>query len=85
VNENIYILLPVHNRLEITQRFITCLKAQTYQKYHLILIDDGSSDGTAEMVQENISSLTVVRGKGSWWWAGALQQGYRWLREQNLS
>lgn len=84
MSEMIYILLPVHNRREITRRFIECLKVQTYQKFHLILIDDGSSDGTAAMVQENISSLTVITGKGDWWWAGALQQGYDWFKKKGM-
>lgn len=82
--EMIYILLPVHNRCEITRRFIECLKVQTYRNFHLVLIDDGSSDGTAEMVTESISALTVIRGKGNWWWAGSLQQGYLWLKKQNI-
>lgn len=84
MNPTIYILLPVHNRREITRRFIECLKVQTYQRFHLILIDDGSTDGTAEMIKENICSLTIITGKGDWWWAGALQQGYNWLKKQNI-
>jgi GT2 family glycosyltransferase len=84
MNETIYILLPVHNRREVTRRFINCLKLQSYRNYHLVLIDDGSSDGTADMVRENVPSLSVITGNGNWWWAGALQQGYRWLRERNV-
>jgi len=76
----IYILLPVHNRIEVTRSFISCLARQTYDNYHLILIDDGSSDGTAEMVAENIKNLTIITGQGSWWWAGCLQQGFNWLK-----
>jgi GT2 family glycosyltransferase len=78
--ETIHILLPVHNRREITRRFVECLKAQTHGNYHLILIDDGSTDGTAEMARDSIENLTVLRGSGDWWWAGSLQQGYLWLR-----
>jgi len=76
----VYILLPVHNRNEITRGFIKCLSAQTFSNYHLVLIDDGSSDGTAEMVKEYIPSATVLRGNGDWWWAGSLQQGLNWLK-----
>jgi GT2 family glycosyltransferase len=83
MSNKIYILLPVHNRREITRRFIRCLKDQTYHKYHLVLIDDGSTDGTAEMVQEQIKSLTVLTGHGEWWWGGALHEGYKWLRAHN--
>ena len=80
-----YILLPVHNRREITRRFISCLKVQTYTDYHLVLIDDGSVDGTREMVESEISKLSVLTGCGDWWWAGALQQGYEWLKQQVVS
>lgn len=80
----IFVLLPVHNRRATTALFLDCLLAQTYRDWHLVLIDDGSSDHTAEMVRARVPSLTVLRGKGSWWWAGALHQGYRWLKRQAL-
>ena len=76
----IYIILPVYNRRETTQEFIECLLSQTYQNYHLILVDDGSTDGTEEMVRSKVRSLTVIKGKGNWWWAGGLQQGINWLK-----
>lgn len=79
-----YILLPVHNRREITRRFIECLKTQTHRHYHLVLIDDGSTDGTEEMVRKEIGSCTVIKGTGNWWWAGSLQQGYSWLKQHNV-
>lgn len=77
----VHILLPVHDRRAITEKFIDCLVAQTYTKYHLILIDDGSKDGTDEMVRSKIRNLTILKGKGSWWWAGGLQRGIDWLKE----
>jgi predicted SAM-dependent methyltransferase/GT2 family glycosyltransferase len=83
--QKVYILLPVHNRNAVTEQFIDCLAAQTYANYHLVLIDDGSTDGTAEMVQARIKELTVLKGRGDWWWAGSLQQGIRWLRGRSLS
>ncbi len=83
MNEKVYILLPVHNRCEVTRRFIASLKEQTYRHYHLVLIDDGSTDGTAEMVRAEMPVLSVITGAGNWWWAGALQQGYEWLRAQS--
>lgn len=77
----IYILLPVHNRKEITRGFIDCLKAQSYSDYHLVLVDDGSSDGTADMVRQEVPAVTVLTGSGNWWWGGSLQQGLDWLKE----
>lgn len=82
MSEKIHILLPVHNRCETTRRFINCLKVQTHQDFQLILIDDGSTDGTDEIVRNEIKSNTVLKGHGDWWWAGSLQQGYNWLKTQ---
>jgi glycosyltransferase involved in cell wall biosynthesis len=82
MNPCIYILLPVHNRREITKVFIDCLEAQTWQNYHLVLIDDGSTDGTEQVVRERVENLTVIRGNGNWWWAGCLQQGFNFLKKR---
>jgi GT2 family glycosyltransferase len=50
-----------------------------------VLIDDGSTDGTEQMVRARIENLTVIRGSGNWWWAGCLQQGFIFLKKRGLS
>ena len=83
--DKIYILLPVFNRKNITEKIVKCLCKQSFQNYHLVLIDDGSTDGTAEMVQSYIKAenLTVIRGTGDWWCFGSFQQGINWLKEKS--
>jgi GT2 family glycosyltransferase len=63
----------------ITEKFVDCLLVQTYKNYHLILIDDGSTDGTSEMVMGKMAKLTILKGRGDWWWAGSLKRGVDWL------
>ncbi len=82
--EKIYILLPVHNNIEMTVRFVNCLSAQTFDNYHLVLIDDGSTDGTSDMVRRRIKSVTVLKGSGDWWWGGSLHRGYLWAKKMGL-
>ncbi|HUK05974.1 MAG TPA: glycosyltransferase, partial [Burkholderiales bacterium] len=55
----LYVLAPVHNRRALTERFIGCLKAQTDRDYRLVLIDDGSTDGTAQMARASGVPLSV--------------------------
>lgn len=81
----VYVLLPVHNRRDITRAFAECLKRQTYPHFRLVLIDDGSNDGTADAVREVIGDAIVIRGEGSWWWAGSLQQGHEWLKRNGVA
>ena len=78
----LYVILPVHDRREVTAKFIACLQQQTDRNYHLLLVDDGSRDGTADMVRAAGVPLTVLTGHGDWWWAGALQQAYDWLQSR---
>lgn len=80
----IYIILPVYNRREITRRFILCLQKQTYKNFHLLLIDDGSTDNTSGMVMEYFPSVTVLRGNSTWWWGGSLHQGYKWIKSNKI-
>jgi GT2 family glycosyltransferase len=78
--ETVYVLLPCHNRREVTRRIVECLASQTHPKVVVVLLDDGSTDGTSEMVLGRIPAAVVLRGDGNWWWAGALQVGYEWIR-----
>ena len=81
----VYVLLPVHNRRPVTEQFVRGLLAQTDRDFHLVLIDDGSTDGTAEGVTSLLPSTTVLRGSGSWWWAGSLRQGSLWLAKRGVT
>lgn len=82
MNQKLYILLPVHNRKDISIKFVKMLLNQTYKNYHLVLIDDGSSDGTVEYIKEYVTDLTIINGDGNLWWGGALHQGYLWAKNK---
>ena len=76
----IEIILPVHNRIQTTLRFLGELKAQTYRDIRLIVVDDGSKDGTSEAVKRQVSDAVIIQGNGTLWWAGSLHKGYHWLK-----
>lgn len=78
----LYIILPVHNRKESTKNLIVCLIEQTFTNWHLILVDDGSTDGTEEMVRSIIPSVTVLKGNGHLWWGGSLHCAYKYVTKQ---
>jgi GT2 family glycosyltransferase len=82
----IHIVLPVHDRIEITRQFVTALNTQHYSDWSLLLVDDGCTDGTVEMVRARIDTarLQVLKGDGTLWWAGALQLAFRHLRAASL-
>lgn len=81
MNIRLYIVLPVHNRRETTVAFVGALRGQTYQDFKLVLVDDGSTDGTADAVRQYLPAVDVVTGTGDWWWAGSLERGCRRIGE----
>jgi predicted SAM-dependent methyltransferase len=78
----IFILLPVHNRIQETKEIINALKQQTYTDYKLILVDDGCTDGTVEYVTKEIKNITVLTGDGNLWWSGCLEKARKHLTRQ---
>lgn len=81
----LHILLPVHNRRATTVRFVATLAEQTWRGFHLLLIDDGSTDGTADAVKKLWPATTTLCGSGNWWWAGALDEGCRHLKRSGIA
>ena len=45
------VIVPSYNTERYIGRMIVCLLAQTYNDLQLILIDDGSTDKTAEIIK----------------------------------
>ena len=83
-NNKVFILTPVYNRVKTTLGFVSRLKKQTHKNFQLVLIDDGSSDGTSKMVSDKLPHTKVIRGDGSLWWAGSLQKGFDWLKSEEV-
>lgn len=77
----LYILTAVHNRFDITKKFVQNLQKQTYKDFKLVLVDDGSTDGTDKMVKEILPDSIILYGDGNLWWGGALHKGYKWLKK----
>lgn len=75
----LYIITAVHNRYDITKLFVDNLKKQNNQAFTLVLVDDGSTDGTADMVIEALPHSIILKGDGNLWWGGALHKAYKYL------
>ncbi len=80
VPPSLFVLLPVHNRCAVTRRCLEQLRATGAAALRVVVIDDGSTDGTAEMLSsfEGLH-IDVVSGDGSLWWGGAIAAGMRFV------
>lgn len=80
------LIIPVHNRLKIT---VACLERlhrdQVPSWSHIIVVDDGSVDGTAEAISKCFPAVTLLRGDGNLWWTGAIAAGMAHASELGVS
>ena len=79
-NTKIIFLLTVHNRISKTKAFISqILKSSLPSKfiYKIIIVDDGSTDGTYQYLKNlNDRRLRVLRGPGNLFWSGGMKFGF---------
>lgn len=71
----IFIIIPVFNRRKITRSCLKQLSSQTIQNFEVIVVNDGSKDGTKEMVEEEFPLVDMIQGNGNWWWTKSINQG----------
>lgn len=72
----VFCVVPVHNRLDVTRRCVNYLSAQDYPSLQIVIIDDGSTDGTGGyLAQCGLPNLTTLSGDGNLWWGGAMHKG----------
>jgi GT2 family glycosyltransferase len=81
----IYIVTPVFNRKDFTQDYLQALRNQTVQEFKIIIIDDGSTDGTAEMIENEFPEVILLKEKGDLWWAEATNVGIRYAMEDGAT
>ncbi len=83
---SISIIIPVHNRKSLTQNILAELHQQTLDidlaKITIIVVDDGSTDGTLEMIRQEFPQVQLLIGDGSLWWGGAITLGMQYSINQ---
>jgi glycosyltransferase involved in cell wall biosynthesis len=53
------VVIPTHNRLELLLKAVDSVRQQSFRDYEIIVVDDGSGDGTREWL---VANKTWLRG-----------------------
>lgn len=88
VEPRIAVLLACHNRRDTT---LACLHAlfacdlPASVGVNVLLVDDGSSDGTTDAVRAAFPSVRILAGDGSLFWNGAMSMAFSDARKAGYS
>ena len=55
-----------------------------YESFKIVIVDDGSTDGSAQYIQEHCKDAVILIGDGQLWWAGATNLGIRWALDREF-
>lgn len=84
----IALIIPVFNGLEFTSKCLKNLKdifdniPVSKITFQIIIIDDGSTDGSASWINTNYPDVIVLKGNGNLWWSGGINVGTRYALEK---
>ena len=78
--DRILAVVPVRNRKATTRQALANLRVTLRRDFVLdiLVIDDGSDDGTAGMLSVEFPEVAVIQGDGQLWWGGALNIGFNY-------
>ena len=75
---SVFVIIPVHNRLEFTRACLASLREQSIRDFTVVVVDDGSTDGTGEALAKEFPTVRMPKGDGTLWWTGATNVGVGW-------
>jgi GT2 family glycosyltransferase len=80
--KSLCILIPVYNKLEYTKKcladLINNLNGNFAKSVSIVVIDDGSKDGTESWIHAKYPEIVVLRGNGKLFWSGAINLGIKY-------
>jgi GT2 family glycosyltransferase len=78
------IVFPIFNSLEFTKRSLKYLEENIRRvdleklTTTIIVVNDGSTDGSPEWIQAHHPEIVVLQGNGNLWWSGGMNMGVRY-------
>jgi GT2 family glycosyltransferase len=71
----VWVVIPTFNRCQVLLECLQSLSLQSYRRRQVVVVDDGSSDGTRTAVKDRFPDTVLLSGDGNRWWSGSMNLG----------
>ena len=73
----ISIIIPNFNGEQFLKECLNSIKKQNFSHYEVIIVDNGSNDGSVEYIKDNYSEFTLIQNQKNLGFATAVNQGIK--------
>ncbi|MBK9284928.1 MAG: glycosyltransferase family 2 protein [Sphingobacteriaceae bacterium] len=84
--KKIVVLIPTYNRKEQLIQLLKQLLVKGYYgqyTFEIVVVVDGSQDGTLETLEKEFKQIHVVKGNGNWWYTKSMNEGFKYADKLN--
>jgi GT2 family glycosyltransferase len=76
--QKVVVVIPTFNRSAHIAQTISDLLSQSglNAALEIVVVNDGSTDGTEEMLTSKFPSVHIVNGSGEWWYTRSMNEGF---------
>ena len=82
--EKICAVIPTYNRLNFTVGCVNSLRKQTVNGFEIVVVDNGSTDGTSEVIPKSFPEVPLLKGHDNLWWSGAVNLGIKYALKKDF-
>jgi len=78
------IVIPTFNRKKQLSALLHQFQQQKVKdiQFKIVVVVDGSTDGTNEVLQTEFPDVHIVKGSGNWWFTRSMNEGCKYAVEQ---
>lgn len=79
-NTDLCIVIPTFNRKKQLSALLSLFKKQIVKdiQFKIVVVVDGSTDGTIEMLEKEFPEIHIVKGSGNWWFTRSMNEGCKY-------